>query len=126
MTDKKDSNIVRVQVLQSFKGVTDANISISENSTWGSSWGPSDAGQTYLFFLMKSGSGWENPLCSPTLKQGNAAEELAFLKDKEIALNEATEPSGISGGRVWLITIAALGVSALLGYGIYRLARQRV
>ncbi|MNC19462.1 hypothetical protein D3C75_673950 [compost metagenome] len=123
--EKDDSNQVRVQVLKSYKGVTDASLTLTESSGFGSFWGLSEKGQTYLFYLKKNETGWENPLCSPTLKQGDAVKELAFLEGKELPLNGVSEPSGTSGGTVWLVTSGALCLSGLLGYGIYRRTRPK-
>ncbi len=113
---------VQIRVLQSYKGVTETNLSVIENSDWGSFWGPSEKGQTYLFFLQKTEAGWENPLCSPTRKEAEAAKELVFLKGKEIPLTEVPESSG---GRIWQITGGALCLAGLLGYGSYRYIKRR-
>jgi MYXO-CTERM domain-containing protein len=120
-----DSRNVQVRVLQSYKGVTDSSLTLLENSSWGSYWGSSEKGQTYLFFLRKGDAGWENPLCSPTRREAEAVKELAFLKGKEIPLNGVPESSGPSGGRVWQLTGGALGLFGLLGYGAYRYTRRR-
>lgn len=125
VTRNNDSNTVRVKVHKSYKGVTDASLSLNENVTWGSLWGPSEEGQEYLFFLKKSGSEWENPLCSPTRKQADATKELAFLQGKEIPLNNASAPQDASGSNRWLIAGVALCISGLAGFGAYRMARRR-
>lgn len=118
----EDNTIVQVRVLKSYKGVTDNHFSFGESPVYGSYWGPSEKGQTYLFFLRKGDAGWENPLCSPTRREAEAAKELAFLKGKEISLNGVPESSS---GRTWQITGGALCLIALLGYGSYRYTRRR-
>ena len=62
---------------------------VAEDFTWGTS----ERGKSYLFFLKKKEGGWENPLCSPTKLAGNASGELSFLKEKEIPLNSAESPA---------------------------------
>ncbi len=121
----EDNTIVQVRVLKSYKGVTDNHFSFGESSVYGSYWGSSEKGQTYLFFLRKGDAGWENPLCSPTRREAEAVKELAFLKGKEIPLYGVPESSGPSGGRVWQLTGGALGLFGLLGYGAYRYTRRR-
>jgi hypothetical protein len=121
----EDNTIVQVRVLKSYKGVTDNRFSFGESPVYGSYWGPSEKGQTYLFFLRKGDAGWENPLCSPTRREAEAVKELAFLKGKEIPLDGVPESSGSSGGRVWQLTGGALCLIALLGYGSYRYIRRR-
>ncbi|MFX3633408.1 MAG: hypothetical protein ACE3L7_31115 [Candidatus Pristimantibacillus sp.] len=86
-----NSNVVKLNVLQSFKGIEDDHLSVEENITWGSLWGPSIKEEKYLFFLKKNDTEWENPLCSPTKLLSDASEELDFLQDKEIQLK--SEPA---------------------------------
>lgn len=92
---KGDANEVKLKVLQSFKGVEDQTLLMEENITWGALNGPSEKGEAYLFFLQKQQDGWEHPLCSPTKKTAEAANELDFLKDKEIQLQ--TTPASEEG-----------------------------
>jgi hypothetical protein len=114
-----DPPSVQVRVLQSYKGVTDSRLSIRGLPFWGE---PSQEGQTYLFFLNKTEAGWEYPICSPVSPEENmTAWELAFLKEKEIPLNEVSESSG---RRVWMITGGALLLFALLGYGTCQYIRR--
>ncbi|WP_236343405.1 hypothetical protein [Paenibacillus plantiphilus] len=88
-----DRHEAKLTVSKSYKGVDKQNISIDEDMTWGALNGPSEVGQQYLFFLNKKDGGWENPLCAPTVKIADASEQLAFLKDKEIALDYETAPA---------------------------------
>lgn len=88
-----DRHEAKLTVNKSYKGVDTQNISIDEDMTWGALNGPSEVGQQYLFFLNKKDGGWENPLCAPTVNVADASEQLAFLKDKEIPLNDEKAPS---------------------------------
>jgi len=87
---QKEWTEVKLTISKSFKGIEQTNISVVEDLTWGSLWGPSKPGEEYLFFLKKMDAGWENPLCSPTRKVADASKELAFLKDKEIPSAKTT------------------------------------
>ncbi|OAB36719.1 hypothetical protein PMSD_10365 [Paenibacillus macquariensis subsp. defensor] len=84
---KKDNNIIKLKVIKSFKKISEEQISLKENITWGSLRGPSEIGEEYLYYLRQTDSGWENPLCSPTMKVAEAANELTFLQDKEVVIN---------------------------------------
>ncbi|MOA05000.1 hypothetical protein D3C78_1245790 [compost metagenome] len=93
---KQESNEVRLAISKSYKGIDQQSLSVEENPTWGALWGPSEVGEEYLFFLQQTDGGWENPLCSPSMKTASASKELGFLKDKEIPIQEAKEPSELS------------------------------
>ncbi|MCL6460209.1 MAG: hypothetical protein K6T85_19640 [Gorillibacterium sp.] len=83
----KISNEIKINVLNSFKGIEERKIALAEDITWGALDGPSIKGRTYLFFLRKQNNEWENPLCSPTKLSFDATdEELSFLQNKEIPL----------------------------------------
>lgn len=93
---EKDNNVIKLKVIKSFKKIDVEQISVKEDMTWGSLWGPSEVGEEYLYYLRESGSGWENPLCSPTMKVADAAGEMAFLQDKEVPIKGMSDPSGSS------------------------------
>lgn len=83
ITSDVHTNIVELKVKQSFKGIKESSISVSENSDWGTA----KTGESYLFFLTQQDSGkWELPLCSPTKLLDEAGVYLTFLQDKEISL----------------------------------------
>jgi len=90
---KKDDNIIKLKVIKSFKKISEEQISVKENITWGSLWGPSEIGEEYLYYLRETDSGWENPLCSPTMKVAEAANELTFLQDKEVVIKKNSTPT---------------------------------
>ncbi|MEC0089461.1 hypothetical protein [Paenibacillus macquariensis] len=90
---KKDNNMIKLKVSKSFKKISEEQILVKENITWGSLRGPSEIGEEYLYYLRESESGWENPLCSPTMKVAEAANELTFLQDKEIVINRISTPT---------------------------------
>jgi len=95
---KKEHNEVKLEVVKSYKAIDQTLLSVNENITWGALSGPSEVGEQYLFFLKKEGTEWENPLCAPSNKVSESANELDFLKDKEIPLpspsKESIGPSG--------------------------------
>ncbi|GIQ69476.1 hypothetical protein DUZ99_03590 [Xylanibacillus composti] len=94
---KGEHHEVKVTVQRSFKGVEADQITMIENSTWGNLNGPSDAGETYLYFLrITDDEQWENPLCSPSMKAGEAGNELAYLEDKELPITLDPVPVGDS------------------------------
>ncbi|WP_372660701.1 hypothetical protein [Cohnella sp.] len=131
VTRNKENNQIKLKVIKSFKSIDDTSILVGENITWGSLWGPSETGQEYLFFLRHKDNGWENPLCSPTMKIADASDQLKYLRDKEIPLNNDTivEPlSGDSGlgdipSNNWIVTII-VGFVGIMGYGLFRLAKR--
>jgi len=132
---KKDSNLVRLTVKKSFKGVESANLAVGEDITWGSLWGPSEPGEDYVFFLRQKDGQWENPLCAPTKKASEASEELEFLKDKEIQLPD--KASGVEKPHSQLIegeaprsdwsktSAVPLAAAAGLGLGVLLYLRKR-
>lgn len=139
---KRNDHELRVTISKSFKGVKKKYVTITEDMTWGNLNGPNEAGETYLFFLMKNGGKWENPLCSPTMKVADAAEQLEYLNDKEIifeseaggeALRSAVESketkelsfedvkSNDSPAALWIIlAVFGSGVIILMIIGIVR------
>ncbi|WP_159887355.1 hypothetical protein [Paenibacillus puerhi] len=109
----KEYNQVHIQVKRSFKGVETDTLTVEENITWGSLWGPSEKGEDYLFFLNQKEGQWENPLCAPTKKIAEASGELKFLKNKEIPLiSSAGKSAKPSEG-----TVAPASDPGMMGWG---------
>ncbi|OAB45317.1 hypothetical protein [Paenibacillus glacialis] len=90
---EKDNNVIKLKVIKSFKKIEDEQISVKENITWGSLSGPSEIGDEYLYYLKEGVFGWENPLCSPTMRIADSAEELTFLQDKEVPIKRISAPT---------------------------------
>lgn len=90
---EKDNNVIKLKVIKSFKKIDAEQISVKEDMTWGSLWGPSEVGKEYLYYLKLGIMGWENPLCSPTMNVADAAGEMAFLQDKELPIQGMSDPS---------------------------------
>ncbi|WP_438347947.1 hypothetical protein ACP8HI_20125 [Paenibacillus sp. FA6] len=90
---EKEDNIIKLKVIKSFKKIEEEQLSVKENVTWGSLRGPSEIGEEYLYYLRESDNGWENPLCSPTMKVADATEEFIFLKDKEVPIQRVSAPT---------------------------------
>ncbi|RJE85158.1 hypothetical protein D3P07_21555 [Paenibacillus sp. 1011MAR3C5] len=88
ITKVEHTNTLKLKVVQSFKNVQETSIKVYENADWGTS----EAGESYLFYLKQDNGKWELPLCSPTKPLDKAADDLAFLQDREIPLN--IDPSG--------------------------------
>lgn len=130
VTRHDDRHEAKLTVSRSYKGVDKQNISIDEDMTWGALNGPSEVGQQYLFFLNKKEGGWENPLCAPTVKIADASDQLAFLKDKEIPLNNETAPDDTtiaetgsdSFWNTWtvILIIAIAAAAGAIAYGFVR------
>lgn len=118
-----ENNQLKLKVLQSFKGVETSSLKVEENATWGAIGGPSETKEQYLFFLKRTEEGWENPLCSPTMKLSEAADEIVFLKDKEISLQQDSQgANGVWVSVVFLMIIAC--ILAILGYAIRNAKRN--
>lgn len=134
---------VDLKVLKSYKGIDDATLTIQEDVTWG----PSNLGEENLYFLIQTDKGWENPLCAPTEKVGNASEELEYLRDKEISLKTISastnntsrlsfepvvaETTGITGvssdnssTNKWIFILSGACILVLLGLGIKRFVKR--
>lgn len=127
---RNDSNQVKLSVLKSYKAISQTSLTVKEDPTWGAVWGPSEVGQEYLFFLRQNAGGWENPLCAPTKKIEDAAEELKFLQDKEISLVSVAEPMGSDGNRdshassiIWIIVIFVC-LLVVMGYSLFRMVKR--
>lgn len=119
---KKNSRELKLTVLTSFKGMEDRNLAVAEDITWGTS----ERGKQYLFFLKKKEGGWENPLCSPTKLAGNASQELSFLKEKEIPLRAAEVPeTNESAPTRWVLPVLLMCVLSALIYGGVRFGKKR-
>ncbi|AOZ92534.1 hypothetical protein [Paenibacillus crassostreae] len=131
VTREKDDNIIKLKVIQSFKKIDKEHLSVKENITWGSLHGPSEIGEEYLFYLRESDSGWENPLCSPTMKVADAGAELLFLQDKEVPVTRISAPTESTlednqlGESLPAILIGVC-VAGVVVYGIWRLWRSRI
>lgn len=93
-----------VSVEKSFKGVNVDKITIYEDPTWGES----QEGATYLFFLSKEKEKWLHPLCSPTTHNTDLADE-HFADQKEIPLQAVESLNSDSDN-----TLASVMISALL------------
>ncbi len=120
-------HIVRIAVLQSFKGVDETRIELRESRDWGES----EVDGTYLYFMNSSIGKWETPLCAPTVEAGRAADSLAWLKDKEIPLRASLLESDevrVGNGRsadVIAASAAAGVLLLLLAFFGYRYWRRR-
>mgnify|MGYP001279758357 CR=1 FL=1 len=90
---EKDNIVIKLKVIKSFKKIEVEQISLKENITWGSLSGPSEIGDEFLYYLREGFFGWENPLCSPTMRIADAAEELTFLQDKEVPIKRISAPT---------------------------------
>ncbi|RJX39095.1 hypothetical protein D3P09_16505 [Paenibacillus pinisoli] len=92
--ESKHKNILKLKVLQSFKKVKETSIKVYENADWGTS----KEGESYLFYLKKDNGKWELPLCSPTKPLDEAADDLAYLKEREIQLHfDSAVPLQLNG-----------------------------
>lgn len=123
VAEQRDSNLITLTVERSFKGITQEKLKITENKTWGSLWGPSEVGSTYLFFLNQGEAAtWENPLCSPTkLVSEVTSEELDLLSTTEIELvhQEPVVNANLERGATTLaIMFTTLGL-VVIGTGIF-------
>ncbi|NWL89227.1 MULTISPECIES: hypothetical protein [unclassified Paenibacillus] len=99
--ERRENNQIGLTITRSFKGITDQKLVIFEDKTWGAVSGPSILHGEYLFFLSyKEGTGWENPLCSPSKMAVNiTSEESAFLDARELKL--ADEDRGAVAGSLF-------------------------
>jgi len=112
----EDTNSVLLTVTKSFKGVQTDRLTIEENRTWGAVNGPSQAKESYLFFLIQD-KGWQNPLCAPTMKLADATDALAFLEQKgELPLQPASVEAAGEGVWVWVAVVVGVIVVALFGW----------
>jgi hypothetical protein len=122
--DELDVVRLTVTVSQSFKGIKESKITITENATWGSLYGQSMVEEAYLFFLMENEGEWENPLCAPTKQVSAASEELEYLKNKELPLKSAIVPTGTSSEVSYRRAFVAL-VGILIGMIVFAFAWKR-
>ncbi|BFT75689.1 hypothetical protein [Paenibacillus sp. P36] len=116
---KRNSKELKLTVLTSFKGMEDRNISVAEDFTWGTS----ERGKSYLFFLKKKEGDWENPLCSPTKPVENAVQELSFLQSKEIPLKAAVVKETVPTH--WVLPITLMCVLSAVIYAGVRFTKWR-
>ncbi|MVP01881.1 hypothetical protein [Paenibacillus lutrae] len=94
---KKGSKEVQLTVNHSYKGVQQETLQVGEDEIWNRV----ERGQDYLFFLKKTGTGWEHPVCSATKKKEEVTpEESAFLASKEIPIPIVHTRREVSNGFV--------------------------
>lgn len=119
---KRNRKELKLTVISSFKGMEDRNLVVVEDFTWGTS----ERGKPYLFFLKKTEGGWENPLCSPTKLAGNASGELSFLKEKEIPLKAAESTAANEAAPTyWVLPVILMCVLSAVIYGGIRFTKWR-
>lgn len=94
IAQSENNKILEVEVENSFKKINSKNLEIQEDVTWGMS----ELGKTYLFFLNEENGTLVNPLCSPTtLYEGSVINE-PILQGKEIPLiNTIEKKSNVNG-----------------------------
>lgn len=100
-----------IDVEKSYKGVSVNKITVYEDPTWGES----QEGATYLFFLDKDEGKWLHPLCSPTTHNTDSADE-HFADQKELPLQSVESYASDSDNTLAILMIAALllGISAAM------------
>lgn len=120
--ERRSSKELKLTVLESYKGLEERNVTVTEDFTWGTS----QRGTQYLFFLKKKDGAWENPLCSPTKMAVSAAQELAFLKDKEIPLPDPKTAAEAQKSPAvhWGVPVLSLCVLGALVYVAVRFAKR--
>ena len=116
---RRDSGQLKVKVLESFKGVESSRIKVVEDRTWGNLNGPTEENEDHLFFLMMRDGVWENPLCAPSKKVSEAAEELRYLQPFTIELTEKDDRSPSP------IVLLAIGVPLFAAVVILLFLRRR-
>lgn len=97
--ERRENNQIGLTITRSFKGITEEKLIIFEDKTWGAISGPSILHGEYLFFLSyKEGTGWENPLCSPSKMAVNiTSEESTFLDARELKLVDHEDRGSVAG-----------------------------
>lgn len=100
--------MVTVEVAKSFKGVEVATIKVEEDITWGTS----QLGTDYLYFLNRDGDDWVHPLCSPTTDNTALAE--AFLADKEEIDLQDLDRNGSMNRMIMALTALSVASAALV------------
>lgn len=98
---------VTIEVEKSFKGVNEKTISVFEDITWGES----QVGATYLFFLNREGGKWIHPLCSPTTHKTVLADEY-FYDKPELMLQEVKSSGGESYPLPLIVLMSAMAAVA--------------
>ncbi|MFD2118060.1 hypothetical protein ACFSTH_01560 [Paenibacillus yanchengensis] len=117
---KKTYNSVTIDIERSFKSLTERQIQVREDIKWGSvKIGPSQVGESYLYFLNDQGGYWENSVCSHSQKLADvSSSELQYLDEKEIPLfslpNEEFQLEVSSTGETITWTVATIMVILLL------------
>lgn len=109
-----------VEVEKSFKGVDVNKITVYEDLTWGES----QEGATYLFFLDKDKEKWFHPLCSPTTHNTDLADE-QFADQKEIPLQDVESFNSESDNTLAIVMISALMLGILAAIIWILSARKR-
>ncbi|GBF75107.1 hypothetical protein PA598K_03491 [Paenibacillus sp. 598K] len=115
-------NKVKLAVERSFKGKVESQLTIREDFTWGALNGPSEKGETYLFFLNQKDGQWHNPLCAPSKPIAEASDMLAYLDEYDAPVTETRNTDW--GGWALYGGIVAL-VLFLLGATIAIRRKQR-
>lgn len=71
--EKNSEKQLKLEVLANHKGISQGEIMVSEDLTWGTS----QLNETYLFYLNEKGNSYENPLCGSTTSNLEQAKEFA-------------------------------------------------
>lgn len=69
--EKNSKKQLKLEVLANHKGISQGEIMVSEDLTWGTS----QLNETYLFYLNKEGNSYENPLCGSTTSDVDQVKE---------------------------------------------------
>ncbi|WP_033542938.1 hypothetical protein [Planococcus sp. CAU13] len=109
-----------IDVEKSFKGVNRHKITVHEDITWGES----QEGATYLFFLKKDKDKWVHPLCSPSTYNTDLAEE-HFGDQEEIPLQAVELYAYDSDNTLATVMIATLLLGILAAIIWILSARKR-
>lgn len=71
--EKNSEKQLKLEVLANHKGISQGEIMVSEDLTWGTS----QLNETYLFYLNEKGDSYENPLCGSTTSNLDQVKEFA-------------------------------------------------
>lgn len=122
---------LEVETVKSFKRIDSKNLTIKEDFTWGTS----EIGKTYLFFLNEDAFLWENPLCSPTTLYDSVknepvlqGKEITLIKKPEVKSNNAALLSDIKNNPVnalWVTLLILLVASSLIIHNTLRVRKNR-
>lgn len=104
-----EEKILTIKVQKSFKGVDKTVITVKEDSTWGES----QNGFKYLYYLNEDGANWDHPLCSPTTNDLGIADE--FYGDiEEVALQEVEGAEDTSQKTIMAVLIGVMIVALIV------------